>query len=196
MDKPFAFFGHSLGALMSFELARYLRRCYRLTPVHLFVSAHKAPQIPSRDRPIHALPDAEFVEELRQLNGMSKQVLESPELMQILLPILQADFTVCETYVYEDDSPLDCPISALGGLQDEYVSQESLEAWREHTCATFSLHMFPGDHFYLNTDRLLLLCTLARALIDPQARQRRTRIPGHKRMGGVQMLTRVVKSKE
>ena len=165
LDKPFAFFGHSLGALVSFELARHLCRQRGPSPLHLFVSGHNAPQVPDSEPPIHLLPDAAFVEKLRHLNGMSKEILENTELMQLLLPVLRADFAICETYSYEAGEPLDCPISAFGGLRDEYVSRETLEAWREQTSASFSLRMFPGDHFYLNQDRPLLLRTLARELI-------------------------------
>jgi medium-chain acyl-[acyl-carrier-protein] hydrolase len=164
LDKPFAFFGHSMGALVSFELARHLSKQHNLSPVHLFVSGHNAPHIPDREPPIHALPEPEFMAKLRQLNGMRKGVLEDAELMQLVLPILRADFAACETYVYQAASPLECPISALGGLQDEYVTRDGLEAWREQTSASFYLRMFPGDHFYLNTDRQLLLRTLAREL--------------------------------
>lgn len=164
LDRPFAFFGHSLGALVSFELVRHLRRQRGPGPVHLFVSGHDAPQIPDCNPPIHNLPEPEFVEKLRRLNGMSEEVLENAELMQLLLPILRADFAVCETYRYEADRPLDCPISAFGGLQDAYVSRENLEAWRAQTDNSFSLRLFPGDHFYLNTDRSLLLRVLAREL--------------------------------
>jgi medium-chain acyl-[acyl-carrier-protein] hydrolase len=164
LNKPFAFFGHSLGALVSFELARYLRKEYGVHPVHLFVSSHTAPQIPDIDPPIHDLPEPEFIEKIRGLNGMSKEVLENTELMELLLPILRADFAICETYTYENDSPLDCPITALGGLLDEHVSRVDLEAWCEQTDDSFSLHLFPGDHFYLNTDQSLLLRTLAQKL--------------------------------
>ncbi len=100
LDKPFAFFGHSMGALISFELTRQLRRLYGLVPLHLFVSAHRAPQLPDPDPPIHTLPEAEFMEELRCLNGTPKEVLEQPELMELMLPILRADFALCETYIY------------------------------------------------------------------------------------------------
>jgi len=166
LDKPFAFFGHSLGALVSFELARYLRREHGLSPVHLFVSGHNAPQLPDRDPPIHDLPEPEFLEELRRLNGTPEEVLQHPELRELIFPILRADFEVCDTYVYEPDDPLNCPISAFGGLRDEHLSREGLEAWREQTIASFSLRMFPGDHFYLNTDRPLLLRALARELLN------------------------------
>jgi medium-chain acyl-[acyl-carrier-protein] hydrolase len=156
MDKPFAFFGHSLGALVGFELARQLRRQSGVQPVRLFISADLAPQIPHRDRPLHALPEGELLAELRRLNGIPGKVLEEAELMQMILPILRADFAVYETYVYSAEPPLNCPISTFGGLQDQRVSRGDLEAWRDQTNGSFSVRMFPGDHFFLNTTQPLL----------------------------------------
>ncbi len=164
LDKPFAFFGHSMGGLVSFELARLLRREYGLSPVHLFVSAHRAPQVPDPDAPIHALPNPEFLQELRRYNGTPEAVLENAELMQLLLPTLRADFAVVETYAYTPEQPLDCPITAFGGLDDREVSSNELEAWREQTKASFVLKMFPGDHFFLDSAKPLLLQSLSQKL--------------------------------
>jgi medium-chain acyl-[acyl-carrier-protein] hydrolase len=164
LDKPFAFFGHSLGALVGFELARQLRRQSGVQPVGLFVSADCAPQLPHRGRPIHALPEREFLVELRRLNGIPGKVLEEAELMQIMLPILRADFAVYETYVYSAELPLNCPISTFGGLQDRRVSRGDIEAWRDQTSSSFSLRMFDGDHFFLNTTQPLLLQALSQKL--------------------------------
>jgi len=164
LDKPFAFFGHSLGALVSFELARQLRRQYAVQPVRLFISADRAPQIPYRDSPIHSLPEGEFLVELRRLNGTPREVLEDEELGQIMLPLLRADFAVYETYGYRTEPLLNCPISAFGGLQDHRVSRGDLEAWREQTSVSFSLRMFPGDHFFLNTTQPVLLRVLSQEL--------------------------------
>lgn len=164
LDKPFAFFGHSLGALVSFELARQLRRQYGVQPVRLFVSAGRAPQLPHRGLPVHTLPEGDFLAELRRLNGTPRAVLEHEELMQIALPILRADFAVYETYVYATEPPLNCPISTFGGLRDRTVSQSDLEAWREQTSGSFSLQMFSGDHFFLTTTQPLLLRVLSQEL--------------------------------
>jgi len=165
LDKPFAFFGHSMGALISFEVARRLRRDQALNPVHLFVSGRRAPQWPDPDPPIHALPEAEFLGELRRLNGTPEAVLANRELMQLLLPVLRADFAVLETYCYEPASPLECPIAAFGGLQDPEVACEMLEAWRQQTRSDFSLQMLPGDHFFLHTSQSLLWQALNHTLI-------------------------------
>ncbi|NLG49318.1 MAG: thioesterase [Chloroflexi bacterium] len=164
LDKPFALFGHSMGALVSFELARHLRRRYGVEPVHLFVSGHPAPQLPDEEPPIHALPEAEFIARVRGLNGTPDEVWQHAELRDLLIPILRADFAVCETYQFRPDEPLRHPISAMAGLGDPYVSRGQMEGWRELTAGAFSLRMFPGDHFYLHADRYLLLQTVARDL--------------------------------
>ncbi|HWQ32049.1 MAG TPA: thioesterase domain-containing protein [Blastocatellia bacterium] len=161
LDRPFAFFGHSMGALVSFEIARWLRRLHGLSPAHLLVSGHTAPHLPRDYEPIHALPEPEFVAELRRLNGTPEAVLSHEELRALILPVLRADFSVCETYVYPADEPLACPISVFGGLQDTDVSREKLEAWREQTTGSFSLRMFPGDHFYLLAAQHHLLRAIA-----------------------------------
>src|SRR5207237_545469 len=118
LNKPFAFFGHSMGALLSFELARRLQGQYQLSPVRLFVSGRGAPHLPDLDTPRHTLPDAELLEELRRLNGTPMEILDHPELLQLMLPLLRADFAICETYVYADGVRLSCPLTALGGLND------------------------------------------------------------------------------
>ncbi len=164
LDKPFAFFGHSMGGLVSFELARLLRKKYGISPVHLFVSGYRAPQVPDPDPPIHDLPESKFLEELRRLNGTPEVVLENSELMQLLLPAIRADFAVIETYAYTPESPLDCPITAFGGLQDREVSYDDLKVWQEETNAAFSLHMLPGDHFFLQSAQPLLLQLLSQEL--------------------------------
>jgi medium-chain acyl-[acyl-carrier-protein] hydrolase len=155
LDKPFAFFGHSLGALISFELARQFRRQYGVHPVRLFVSAGRAPHIPHRGPPIHTLAEKEFLAELRRLNGTPSEILDHEELMEIMLPLLRADFALYENYVYSTEPPLNCPISAFGGIQDHRVNESDLEAWRAQTTASFSLRMFPGDHFFLKQPLLL-----------------------------------------
>ncbi len=157
LDKPFAFFGHSMGGLVSFELARLLRKQYGVIPSHLFVSARRAPQLVSNKLPIHRLPDAEFLEELRHLNGTPEALLENDELMQLFMPIIRADFAVLENYIYTPQTPLDCPITAFGGLQDQEVSYDQIKAWEEQTSASFSLHMLPGNHFFLHSFQSFLL---------------------------------------
>jgi len=166
LDKPFALFGHSMGAMISFELARRLREQGQPQPSHLFISGRRAPQLPNDDPISYNLPDAELGQELLRLNGTPKEVLEHPELMELMLPLLRADFSVVETYDYRPGVPLDCPLTVFGGLRDAEVSREQLDAWREQTTGEFALRMLPGDHFFLNDAQAqtLLLSAVARDL--------------------------------
>lgn len=164
LDIPFAFFGHSLGALISFELTRELRRQNWPVPVHLFISGSRAPQIPDLDLPIHRLPEPKFLESLRRLNGIPEEVLQNPDLMQLFLPVLRSDFAILETYFYSTQEPLDCPIFAFGGMEDRKVSQEALAVWRDQTCGEFRLQRFPGDHFFLHSNQQPLLQTIAQEI--------------------------------
>lgn len=159
LDKPFALFGHSMGAVISFELARRLRDLGKPQPSHLFVSGRRAPQVPNEDPVTYNLLDDELQRELLRLNGTPQEVLEHPGLMELMIPLLRADFAVVETYDYHPGAPLGCPITAFGGLQDLDVTREYLEGWREQTAGAFALRMLPGNHFFLNdaqTQTLLL----------------------------------------
>ena len=165
LSRPFAFFGHRLGALLAFELARALRRSGGPEPVQLFVSGRPAPHLLARDMPIHALPDAAFIEQLRvQYNGIPPVLLAEPELLKLFLPILRADLCLIETARHTGEETLDLPISAFGGLRDPRVTRDDLAAWHAQTRRAFTLQMFPGDHFYLQTARTQLLRTLTEEL--------------------------------
>lgn len=150
LDIPFAFFGHSMGALLSFELTRLLRKFSLPMPQHLFLSAHKAPHLPRDSDPIYNLPESEFVRRLYELNGTPKAVLENAELRELFLPLLRSDFQVCETYNFTESLPLETPITVFGGRHDNEISLESLRAWEKHTTGSFQLHVCEGDHFFIN----------------------------------------------
>lgn len=155
---PFAIFGHSMGALVGFELARALRREGRTGPQHLIVSGHSAPQLLDRsDRHLLGASDEEFVDRLRNLSGTPPEILENRELMDILLPVLRADFELCDTYHHAPDAPLECPLTALAGLDDPLVPPDRMEPWAEHTAASFSLRVLPGGHFFINESTDLVL---------------------------------------
>lgn len=157
LSKPYAIFGHSMGALLGFELARRLRREGLPLPLHIFVSARAAPQHFDRGTPTYALPEPDFVEEVRRLNGTPPGVLDHQELRKLMLPVLRSDFELLQTYRYPHEPKLDCPISAFGGEQDYGLNRGHLEGWREQTSASFSLDMLPGDHFFLRSSQQLLL---------------------------------------
>jgi medium-chain acyl-[acyl-carrier-protein] hydrolase len=156
-DRPFAFFGHSVGALIAFETARYLRRETGREPRLLIASGRRAPQLPSEQAPIYALPHDAFVEELRRLEGTPDEVLQNPELMEFVIPTLRADFEICDTYEFRPASSLTVPVAVYGGADDEDDTPPKLEAWRSTTTGPFSLRMFPGGHFFIHTAESQLL---------------------------------------
>lgn len=164
LDRPFALFGHSLGALVSFELARYLRKAGAASPAALFVSGHSAPQLSHYNEPVHSLSDDDLIRRIRGMKGTDDYVLDHPELRALLIPVFRSDFSICETYTFKPDAPLDCPIFAFGGLEDDMVPENEIEAWRVHTSRTFSMQMLPGDHFFINTSRQALQQYIGRDL--------------------------------
>lgn len=149
LDKPFMFFGHSMGSILAFEVVRYLRTKYGKQPAHLFVSGRGAPEIGLRRNTMHDLPDEEFIRRLHDFNGTPAELLQNPEITQLFIPALRADFEIAEKYRFREDSPLECPITAFGGQADAGVSHEDLKAWGGHTKGQFSAHMFAGDHFFI-----------------------------------------------
>jgi medium-chain acyl-[acyl-carrier-protein] hydrolase len=164
IDIPFAFFGHSMGALISFELARYLRREYGQCPEHLFVSAHRAPQVPMQPAAARsALSDEDLIKKLHELGGTPAEVLAQTELMRLVLPTIRADFQLCDSYDYQPEAPLKCPITAFGGLHDRVVSRAELEAWKAQSLSSFRLHMLPGNHFFLQAAQQILFTSFEQA---------------------------------
>lgn len=164
LELPFAFFGYSNGALVSFELTRELRRRGMRQPAHIFAAACPAPHVPDPDPAIHDLADEELIAEMRRLNGTPDEILRNEELMHLLIPLMRADAAIHETYVHEQEEALDVPITAVGGLGDPKASREDMEAWRRHTRAEFGVRMMPGDHFFIHTAQAMLLRDLAQDL--------------------------------
>ncbi|MEM1171979.1 MAG: alpha/beta fold hydrolase [Cyanobacteria bacterium P01_H01_bin.35] len=150
-EYPFVFFGHSLGALISFEVVRKLRREKLPLPKYMFVSGRRAPQIPI-DNLLHQAPDQELISALREYEGTPEAVLQNQELMELFLPILRADFTLNEKYMYFPEAPLECPIVAFRGTNDVTVSLQNLSQWEQHTITNFALHEFPGGHMFFQKE--------------------------------------------
>lgn len=161
LDKPLVFFGHSMGALVSFEAARELRRQYGVDSAALFISGCPAPQFFESSLRGRELRLSESVEELCRLFDVGPKLLTNPEFNRLMLPALRADLAVCDTYRYASEQPLNCPISAFGGLQDTEVTCNDLEGWRSQTNGPFRLHMFRGGHFFPQTAECAVLETLS-----------------------------------
>lgn len=148
LDMPFILLGHSLGALIAFELARTLRRHNAAGPDSLVVCGCHAPQLPCTQPILHTLPDDQFVDALRDLDGTPEALLQHPDVMKMIAPGLRADLELFETYRYEHEAPLDCPIRAFGGLADTRATAAEIQAWRAQTTASFTAQHLPGGHFF------------------------------------------------
>jgi|SRR5580704_13375903 medium-chain acyl-[acyl-carrier-protein] hydrolase len=177
LDKPFAFFGHSLGAVICFELTRRFAATQLPGPLHLLVAGSNAPDVRSEAPSMYDRPDTEFIQHLRDLRGTPHAVLQHPDMLRLMLPMLRSDFEVSETYKYSVQPAVDCPITALSGIDDLEVTQEGLRAWREHTLQSFTLNMLPGDHFFLHTSEAKLIELLARILDSATHRVERSKRP-------------------
>jgi len=165
-DRPLALFGHSMGALLAFELARRLERS-GFEVAHLIVSGWRAPQLPDRER-LHDLPEPAFIEALRRFGGTPEVVFANPELLQLVLPILRSDLRLVETHVTQPGAPLSCPILALGGLRDAMVTRADVEAWREQTAGPFRAAYCDAGHLFLQAERDFVLAQIRAALrVEP-----------------------------
>lgn len=162
-DLPFVFFGHSMGAWIAYEIACYLRKNANLLPKHLFISGRFAPHISSQIN-LHSLPEKEFKDALGRYNGTPKVVLENDEIMQLIMPLLRADFSICETYSYIPREALSCPITAFNGADDHLVDAKGLCGWEKYTSNKFRKEIFPGDHFFLRTAQKDLLRSISEEL--------------------------------
>jgi medium-chain acyl-[acyl-carrier-protein] hydrolase len=164
-DKDFAVFGHSLGAILGFEMLQRLRQTGGPAARHLIVSAHRAPHIPLPHAPTWDLPDLQLRQRLEDLNGTPKGVLDHPELQALMLPLIRADFRLDETYALAPGCrALDCPITVIGGSQDKDVPELHLQEWRRWTNAGFDLKMIEDDHFFIHSQSTKLTAVIADAL--------------------------------
>lgn len=165
LDRPYAFFGHSMGATLAFEVACRIDRDGGPAPAHLFLSGRRAP---SRYRleQLHRASTAALIEEMRALGGTDPRVLADPDLLNLVLPTIRADYTAIETYRFASAPPLSCDITALIGDSDPKAGIDDAAAWARHTLGDFDLKIFPGGHFYLDDFRARVLGTVSSVLAD------------------------------
>ncbi len=169
LDRPYALFGHSLGGLISFELAHRLREFGLRQPNALIVSAYRSPELRSKRAIMHHLPEAEFIRELRDYGGLPEQILNFPELLQLMLPTVRADFSLIETYVYRERMPLEIPIFGFSGKEDQIVSTSEMVNWRDKTSAGFIANEIDGDHFFVVSHQEELTARVQQLLLHQHA---------------------------
>lgn len=163
LDRPFALFGHSMGGVLAFHVARCLNGS-EYEPVHLFVSGCRAPGVPSRGPLLHQLSEEELVRALRGLRGIPPEILDNPEFMEMFLPAMRSDCKVAETYRADGES-VGCPMTAIGGQDDTSVSIGDLEPWARFTRGPFELRLIPGDHFFINSARQTVLSVVTTSVL-------------------------------
>lgn len=170
MNMPFAFFGHSLGALICYELTKYLRRTHNPIPLQLFIAAYRAPHLPNPKPILHNLPDDDFIDELMYYRGIPEEIIQNKEMLELITPIIKADYKIHETYIYKPEERLGCPIMVFGGIEDGFVSFNDLEGWREETAGECQIRMLPGGHYFINDNCALIVKTikdnLMKSLLD------------------------------
>ncbi|MCW8060864.1 thioesterase II family protein [Agrobacterium tumefaciens] len=171
LRSPFAIFGHSMGALVGFELAHALRRVGRPGPVWFGASGCTAPSRRQREMKWLVCPEAELVAELQKLGGTPPELLQHRELLDLVLPTLRNDFHLCGSYSRADRAALDCPILVLGGTRDTDVSDpsENLSAWALETKGPCTVHMIDDGHFFIDSRRDEVLVKLAHSLAHASA---------------------------
>lgn len=156
-DKPFFVFGHSLGALISFEFVKSIHKLYSLYPHHMIVSATKAPHLPFRMKHFSKLDNKALKEELRVYNGIDERILNNDELLDLFLPIIKSDFSISENYNFLESKPIPCDILALSGDEDQTVTPEEILAWAKYTERKFQHISFPGKHFFIKDHQKKIL---------------------------------------
>jgi medium-chain acyl-[acyl-carrier-protein] hydrolase len=151
LDKPFAMFGYSLGALLAFEVTRELRRRGLAMPVHLFIAAMRAPQTPRVHPPLAGLDDESFIQQIEHYYSPQNEAWNIAELREMILPVLKDDIALAEGYNYTDETPISPPIDAYAGDQDLGAPPELVQRWSEQTTGKMTYHRFPGSHFFIDS---------------------------------------------
>ncbi|MEV6233294.1 alpha/beta fold hydrolase [Saccharopolyspora shandongensis] len=153
--EPYAFFGHSMGSILAFEVARRFERSAGSAPVRIFASARPAPSTRGRGD-VHLLDDATLLGEMKRLGGTDPRVLEDGDLLSVILPVVRADYQAIGTYACPAGASVRCPVTAMIGDSDPVATADEALVWREHTTGGFDLAAYPGGHFYIdeNIDRV------------------------------------------
>jgi medium-chain acyl-[acyl-carrier-protein] hydrolase len=169
LDRPLAIYGHSMGALVAFELTRALRRNNCPLPVALLVSGRRAPHKPLRRVLLHVLPEADLVAHLRKMGGTSADLLVRPKWLERYLPTMRADLQLSDIYHYRDEPLLTCPIHAFLGEEDNEMHREDWEAWSEQAGGEFSRTLLPGGHVFSQSTQAILVSLITKVLTGRRA---------------------------
>lgn len=167
LDIPFAFFGHSMGALLAFELSHYLESHFQKKADYLFLSAMRAPHLPSKFPSMGSLSQKDFLERVKQLGELPENIIQSPEMLDMFLRIMRVDFALCENHLMSPRMPTSVPIFAFGGDQDSFAKPEDVEKWEQYTKGLFQFKLFPGGHLFCKAAGKEIAETINQILVKP-----------------------------
>ncbi|MBT3706382.1 MAG: thioesterase [Proteobacteria bacterium] len=156
LDKPYLVYGHSMGGLLAYEALKQLENAGHALPKTAFIGAHRAPHLPPRRSSMIGLSDHDFIQKISSFGGFEKEVLDSQELIQFILPTLRADFSVCDGYQYHPYQPLDCPLVVFSGTDDPEVPPSDMDEWGQHSIYPLQHISLPAGHFFLKTHATML----------------------------------------
>jgi medium-chain acyl-[acyl-carrier-protein] hydrolase len=176
-NLPYALFGHSMGSMVAFETCRVLAARGAPMPSLLIASGHRGPRVPRSSPPVHDASHETFIEHLRELGATPPELFGTPDLLDLMLPILRTDFRACETYLPPKRPPLPVPIAVYGGLGDDDTSRETLLAWQEETSGPCVVRMFPGGHFFIHDSADHVVSALERDIVGALATEQMTPCP-------------------
>jgi surfactin synthase thioesterase subunit len=165
-DVPFAFFGHSLGGLLAFEVSRYNARHGKPLPKHLFISGCHAARYRTESNKMHSLDDESLIERMKGYGGTPPEILAHRELMELLLPVIRADFALVENYTYKRQDLLSMPITVLAGTRDECDSVEQVSGWEKETTSDCNVKWFDGGHFFIRSHQQEVIDQINAELAD------------------------------
>lgn len=153
-ENSYAFFGHSMGTIVEYELMKKIIKNKLREPLHIFFSGRFPPYVVDKKEPIHSLPEDEFINEILKHGGTSSDIFQNKELKEIFMPILRADYKLVETYKYSVEiEPVNIDVSILNGRDDENVKNNDIERWKEYSLGNCNFYEFDGGHFYLNSHK-------------------------------------------
>jgi medium-chain acyl-[acyl-carrier-protein] hydrolase len=154
-DRPYTIFGHSMGALLTYEVAAQLELAGQPHPFRIFLSGALPPFLARNRRRVSDLPKALFLDHLRELQGTPDAILNNQDLMQLFLPVLRSDFRLCEGYEIPEPHLLQVPVTALSGEQDRETPEADMLLWKRATTSTFESRRYPGDHFFFTDPKVM-----------------------------------------
>jgi medium-chain acyl-[acyl-carrier-protein] hydrolase len=174
VTMPYAIYGHCAGGLLAYEVAHELGRRFRSWPTQLVAAAQPAPHRQVTRFPLHELPDERLLEVIRERGGLPAAVERSPELVDMLLPLLRSDFALWENYEHRPRGPLPCPVTTVRGRDDDLVEMDDTKPWGDHSSAGWSELLVEGGHYFINTIGQADANALADLLLTPPATVART----------------------